>query len=72
MKPLDFQPAPGQCPICAAAGDPTGRLSPFCSERCKWIDLGRWFSGAYRVPAVAPPGETDAEAGEEAARGDLG
>jgi endogenous inhibitor of DNA gyrase (YacG/DUF329 family) len=23
---------------------------PFCSERCKLIDLGRWVSGTYRVP----------------------
>ena len=23
---------------------------PFCSERCKLIDLGKWISGSYRVP----------------------
>jgi endogenous inhibitor of DNA gyrase (YacG/DUF329 family) len=23
---------------------------PFCSERCKMADLGRWLSGDYRVP----------------------
>jgi endogenous inhibitor of DNA gyrase (YacG/DUF329 family) len=66
QQPLDFHPAPGQCPICAAPSDPAGRATPFCSDRCRWIDLGRWFRGEYRVPAVAPLGEDD----EEAARGD--
>jgi endogenous inhibitor of DNA gyrase (YacG/DUF329 family) len=23
---------------------------PFCSQRCKLIDLDRWFSGSYRIP----------------------
>jgi endogenous inhibitor of DNA gyrase (YacG/DUF329 family) len=32
---------------------------PFCSERCKMIDLGRWFAGEYRVPTnERPPEET--------------
>jgi hypothetical protein len=25
---------------------------PFCSERCKLIDLGRWLDGKYRIPVV--------------------
>ena len=25
---------------------------PFCSERCKLIDLGQWATGAYRIPQV--------------------
>jgi len=28
---------------------------PFCSERCKLIDLGAWASEAYRVPVQAAP-----------------
>ena len=31
---------------------------PFCSERCKLADLGRWLTGDYRV-AEDPPPETD-------------
>jgi uncharacterized protein len=23
---------------------------PFCSSRCRAVDLGRWFTGSYRVP----------------------
>jgi len=40
------------CPSCGAAAVPrTDRAFPFCSERCRLIDLGRWLDGAYRVPA---------------------
>ncbi len=28
---------------------------PFCSERCKMLDLARWADGAYRVPAEPLP-----------------
>lgn len=44
-----------QCPICKktidepAAGEPR-RWLPFCSERCKLIDLGRWLDGRYQIP----------------------
>jgi uncharacterized protein len=41
-----------RCPICkretAWRGNPH---RPFCSERCRWIDLDNWLSGRYRIPA---------------------
>ncbi len=38
------------CPIC---GKPAvERFRPFCSARCRLVDLGRWLDGNYRVPAV--------------------
>jgi len=40
------------CPICARKTDP--RYRPFCSRRCADIDLGKWLSGAYAVPAQEP------------------
>ncbi len=39
---------PETCPICGAK--PDQKLRPFCSRRCADIDLGRWFTGQYRVP----------------------
>jgi len=30
---------------------------PFCSERCKMADLGRWLSGDYRVPGPPDGGD---------------
>ena len=38
------------CPTCGA--DTTIETQPFCSKRCADIDLGRWFQGAYAIPAV--------------------
>jgi uncharacterized protein len=36
------------CPIC---GKPATEASkPFCSERCRDVDLNRWLSGSYVVP----------------------
>ena len=42
------------CPICGAAVSWTAdnRWKPFCSERCKLIDLGQWATEKYRLPAV--------------------
>ena len=41
--------AGGDCPICGASATP--RYRPFCSRRCADLDLGRWFTEAYSVPA---------------------
>jgi uncharacterized protein len=45
-----------RCPICreiVTAKDPE---FPFCSDRCRTIDLGKWASGAYRIssPVLDP------------------
>ena len=41
------------CPICshAVVWNVGNRWKPFCSERCKMIDLGQWATESYRVPA---------------------
>jgi endogenous inhibitor of DNA gyrase (YacG/DUF329 family) len=37
-----------RCPIC---GKPAVEQSrPFCSERCRDVDLNRWLSGSYAIP----------------------
>lgn len=40
------------CPQCNAAivWSTENPFRPFCSERCKLIDLGQWATGAYRIP----------------------
>ncbi len=30
---------------------PDAAAKPFCSDRCKWVDLGRWLRGDYVIPA---------------------
>ena len=49
------------CPQCAKTVDwtPENRFRPFCSERCKLIDLGAWASESYRAPVVEDPMEPD-------------
>jgi len=45
------------------------RFRPFCSQRCTDVDLHRWLSGAYAVPAVEDDdGETRLPDGEERSR----
>ncbi|MGG7643634.1 DNA gyrase inhibitor YacG [Rhodovulum sp. YNF3179] len=40
------------CPICHKDTDPKYR--PFCSKRCADVDLGKWLTGSYAVPADTP------------------
>lgn len=42
-----------KCPICKRAAETARALNPyapFCSRRCRTIDLGRWLGEAYRIP----------------------
>jgi endogenous inhibitor of DNA gyrase (YacG/DUF329 family) len=70
-----------RCPICARTfeADPTALPPgfPFCSERCRLIDLGRWIDGSYSIPGapadrppesrpVAPAPDAPVEGVEEA------
>jgi endogenous inhibitor of DNA gyrase (YacG/DUF329 family) len=44
-------PEPAKCVYCRT--EPVDeRYKPFCSERCKMADLGRWLKGDYAVPAA--------------------
>jgi uncharacterized protein len=48
-----------RCPLC---GRPrVQRFRPFCSARCRDVDLGRWFAASYAVPAVEPGYDEDDE-----------
>jgi endogenous inhibitor of DNA gyrase (YacG/DUF329 family) len=40
------------CPICGkpAVPRPGHRSYPFCSDRCRLIDLGKWLGEEYRIP----------------------
>jgi uncharacterized protein len=51
-----------KCPICKKAVEAGGIASPFCSERCRLIDLGNWLDGRYRIPGEPvelPPATSD-------------
>ncbi len=46
-----------RCPICKKAVKNSDPDFPFCSDRCRTIDLGKWASGAYVIPS--PVTDTD-------------
>jgi endogenous inhibitor of DNA gyrase (YacG/DUF329 family) len=45
-------PATVKCPTCGRPVEwvDTEKFRPFCSERCKLIDLGEWATGSYAIP----------------------
>lgn len=47
------------CPVCSRKTEfsPTNRWRPFCTERCKLIDLGQWAAGGYVIPGDPPDPE---------------
>lgn len=50
------------CPRCGKplAWDTSNRYRPFCSERCKLIDLGAWANESYRIPVTESKDEPEA------------
>lgn len=55
-----------KCPQCKAdvPWTPQSRWRPFCSERCKLIDLGAWASERYRIETPEAPNGNDASGGD--------
>jgi uncharacterized protein len=58
-----------RCPICKkvvqwpkASEKPAQQWVPFCSERCKLIDLGKWLDSDYRIPVKQDENEDSDEA----------
>ena len=45
-----------KCPTCKKPVEPASPDSPFCSDRCRTIDLGAWASGEYKIssPVLDP------------------
>jgi uncharacterized protein len=56
-----------KCPNCGkpVPWTPESAYRPFCSERCKTLDLGAWASEAYRVPVMELPDDADAPSPED-------
>lgn len=55
---------PGVCPVCRKqlpVLDVDAPYRPFCSQRCKTIDLGSWLTGSYRISR--PVEEEDLDSG---------
>jgi len=50
---------PKSCPKCRAAVPDTSRDRPFCSERCRMLDLSAWLTEGYAIPGPADPSVDD-------------
>ena len=49
-------PSKVRCPTCRKSGEWfAGKFAPFCSHRCKLVDLGKWFSEEHRVESPLRP-----------------
>ena len=58
-----------RCPICKKAVKSEDSDFPFCSERCRLIDLGKWASGGYVVSSPSQDTSED-ELSSDADRSD--
>jgi endogenous inhibitor of DNA gyrase (YacG/DUF329 family) len=57
---MKLEPVPPKTVVCPACKGPSvyavsNPFRPFCSQRCKNLDLGAWASESFRMPADAPP-----------------
>lgn len=54
-----------KCPACQGPSlyAPSNAYRPFCSARCKGVDLGAWASEEFRLPAVDKPDDMQLEHG---------
>ena len=54
-----------KCPSCKGPSvyAPSNAYRPFCSARCKGVDLGAWASEEFRLPAVDKPDDMQLEHG---------
>ena len=59
-----------ECPICRRTVSYTSieevPFRPFCSERCKLVDLGRWLTEEYRISEEVPPEQIEGGSPPEA------
>ncbi len=50
------------CPACGREVSSSGsEFFPFCSQRCRLLDLGKWLDGRYRVAGRKVPTEAEIE-----------
>jgi uncharacterized protein len=54
-----------KCPICKKVVTSKDTEFPFCSDRCRLIDLGKWASGGYVISSQVQDGDTLEELSRE-------
>ncbi|GMV83198.1 MAG: hypothetical protein AMXMBFR7_43820 [Planctomycetota bacterium] len=76
--PADSAPAPpreGRCPRCgkrfAYTSVKAHKPFPFCSPKCRNVDLGLWFREEYKISAPLQPGSNEVEEDQDPPEGDF-
>jgi uncharacterized protein len=59
-----------KCPICKKPVKGSDPEFPFCSERCRTIDLGKWASGQYVISSPLKDNADEFEVESDAGRSD--
>lgn len=61
MSTKTKKPIQVACPTCQKLTlySAENRYRPFCSERCKMIDLGEWANEGYKIPDKTPTNQFD-------------
>jgi endogenous inhibitor of DNA gyrase (YacG/DUF329 family) len=60
------------CPTCGTLVQPQGEDFPFCSDRCRKIDLGKWAMGVYKISSPVLDPEVLEDLGGSGTRGSEG
>jgi len=60
-----------RCPTCNKLVSPDDPEMPFCSDRCRVIDLGKWASGAYVISSPILDPDVDGDVDQEAVKREL-
>jgi uncharacterized protein len=61
-----------KCPTCGAVVGPQDEDFPFCSDRCRKIDLGKWAMGVYKISSPVLDPEVLEDLGGSGTRRDEG
>ncbi len=61
-----------RCPSCGQLVQPKDEDFPFCSDRCRKIDLGKWATGAYKISSPVLDPEVLEDLGSSGAQRDKG
>jgi len=67
------KPSSLRCPACRTLVLRSSEHFPFCSDRCRVIDLGKWASGGYVISTpITDPEQLESMEEEQARRGESG
>ena len=50
-----------RCPTCRKLVESSDTEFPFCSERCRLFDLGKWAAEEYRIPVAGDPHKPESD-----------